>query len=405
MKKPLAVVLSFLAVVTLVGAAAAQGTLQEVKRKGVLAAGVFNSVPPFGFVNKTGEIVGFDVDYVKAFAKKLGVKLKLVPVTPKDRIPELLEGDIDIIAAMMVKTPDREKLLDFSDTYFLAGQKFLAKKGTLHSLKDLENKTIGVRKGSVSERTAKEALPHSKIVPFDGYILCLRALRNGEVDAVTSDELILRGIFSRLPGGEYEIPAIRISERAHGFGIRKGDKNFLDFVNKTIRTMEKNGEAKKIYGRWFAPRRAAANSAFGTIMRNTDTQARVLAMALRGSFWKNAEVSIFDPAGDFICKGNVKDIFEDEIYVDVDKTRADSVTEGFVIAMNASNEETRAFISGNRKLLKSVAQHSEKDEKKIRREIKLQAQADRKTREEEQFQVYLRELNMENEWSQYNYRW
>ncbi|MHB8783039.1 MAG: transporter substrate-binding domain-containing protein [Desulfobacteria bacterium] len=405
MKKPLSVVLSFLAVVTLVGAAAAQGTLQEVKKKGVLVAGVFNSVPPFGFVDKTGEIVGFDVDYAKAFADKLGVKLKLVPVTSGDRIPELLEGDIDIIAAMMVKNPDREKLLDFSDTYFLTGQKFLVKKGTVRTLKDLQNKTIGVRKGSVSEQTAKEALPHSKIVPFDNYILGLRALRNGEVDAVTSDELILRSLLSRIPHGGYEIPAIRISERPHGFGIRKGDESFLDFVNKTILTMEESGETAKIYSKWFAPRATVAHPAYGTIMRETDTRARFLVMALKGVFWKNAEVSVFDPAGDFICKGTVKDIFEDEIYVDVDKAKAGTVTAGFVIAMNASNEGTRAFISTNQKLLQAVKRHVRKDEKKMEQDIKLQAREDRKKREEEQFQVYMKEMDNENGWWRYNYPW
>ncbi len=405
MKKPLAAVLSFLAVVALAGTAAAQGTLQKVRKNGVLVAGVMNSVPPFGFVDKAGEIVGFDVDYVKAFADKLGVKLKLVPVTPKDRIPELLAGDIDIIAAMMVKNPDRERLLDFSDTYFLTGQKFLAKKGAFRTLKDLDNKTIGVRKGSVSERTAKEALPHSKIVPFDNYILCLQALRSGEVDAVTSDELILRSLISRFPYGKYEIPAIRISERPHGFGIRKGDESFLDFVNKTIMTMEESGETGKIRGRWFAPRVSVANSAYGTIMRETDTRARVLVMALKGVFWKNAEVSIFDPAGDFICKGTVEDIFEDEIYVDVDKARAGTVTEGFVVAMNASAGETRAFIAANGKLLQSVKRHVDKGEKKIRQDIKSQAMEDRKRREEEQFQIYMREMDTENEWWRYNYPW
>lgn len=409
MKKPLSVVLSFLSVVTLVvtlvGAATAQGTLQEVKKKGVLVAGVLNSVPPFGFVDKTGRIVGFDVDYVKAFADKLGVKLKLVPVTSRNRIPELMAGDIDIIAAMMVKNPDREKLLDFSDTYFLTGQKFLAKKGTVRSLKDLENKTIGVRKGSVSEQTAREVLSHSKIVPFDNYILGLRALRDGEVDAVTSDELILRSILSRFPNGGYEIPAIRISERPHGFGIRKGDESFLDFVNKTILTMEESGETAKIHSRWFAPRETVAHPAYGAIMRETDTRARFLVMALKGVFWKNAEVSVFDPAGDFICKGNVKDIFEDEIYVDVDKAKAGTVTAGFVIAMSASNGETRAFISAHQKLLQSVKQHVRKDEKKMEQNIKYQAQEDRKKREEEQFQIYMKEMDNENEWWQYNYPW
>ena len=86
--------------------------------------------PGFGFVDeKTREIVGYDVDFVKAIAKKLGVKLELKPVTSASRMPQLVEGNIDIIAATMTKNAERAKQIDFSYTYFFTGQKFIAKKG------------------------------------------------------------------------------------------------------------------------------------------------------------------------------------------------------------------------------------------------------------------------------------
>ncbi len=140
------------------GAALAGDTLADVKKKGVLVAGVKDSLPPFGYVDEsTRTIIGYDIDFCKAIADKLGVKLELKPVTSASRMPQLVEGNIDIIAATMTKTPERAQQIDFSVTYFATGQKFLVKKGTVKVLKDLEGKKIGTAKGSTSEQNAAKA--------------------------------------------------------------------------------------------------------------------------------------------------------------------------------------------------------------------------------------------------------
>ena len=87
--------------------------LADVKAKGVLVAGVKDSLPPFGYVDQeTRTIVGYDIDFCKAIAKKLGVKLDLKPVTSASRMPQLMEGNIDLIAATMTKNPERAKQID-----------------------------------------------------------------------------------------------------------------------------------------------------------------------------------------------------------------------------------------------------------------------------------------------------
>jgi len=246
---------AFLLVVALGGVASAADTLEAVKKKGVLVAGVKDSTPGFGFVDeKTREIVGYDVDFVKAVARKLGVRLELKPVTSASRIPELIEGIIDIIAATMTRTPERAKQVDFSDTYFFTGQKFLAKKGSVRSLADLDGKRIGTAKGSTSEQNARKALPRAAILSFDDYSQALLALRQGKVFAVTTDESILANLLGKAPNRDgYEIPDIQISDEPYGLGMRKGDRNFVAFVNRTLVEMEKNGEAKKIFDKWFGP--------------------------------------------------------------------------------------------------------------------------------------------------------
>ena len=230
-------------------------TLAEVKKKGVLVAGVKDSLPPFGYIDeKTRTIIGYDIDFINAIAKKLGVKVELKPVTSASRMPQLQEGNIDIIAATMTKNPERAKQIDFSDTYFFTGQKFITKKGTVKSLKDLEGKRIGTAKGSTSEQNVKKALPTATVLSFDDYPQAFLALQQGKVQAVTTDEAILAGILAKAPNKEqFEIPNVQISDEPYGLGMRKGDKNFVDFVNKTLLEMEKSGEAKRIFDKWFGP--------------------------------------------------------------------------------------------------------------------------------------------------------
>lgn len=254
--KRLAMVLTLLALIGLLGGQGhAKDTLADVKQRGVLVAGVKDSLPPFGYVDEnTRQIVGYDVDFVKAIADKLGVKLELKPVTSASRMPQLTEGNIDIIAATMTKTPERAQQIDFSYTYFFTGQKFLVKKGTVKKLADLEGKKIGTAKGSTSEQNVAKSLPSATVLSFDDYPQAFLALQQGKVFAVTTDESILAGMKGKAPNKEqFEIPDFQISDEPYGLGMRKDDKAFVDFVNNTLLEMEKNGQAKEIFNKWFGP--------------------------------------------------------------------------------------------------------------------------------------------------------
>lgn len=254
--KKLVTLFMILALATITAKAALAGdTLAEAKKKGVLVVGCKDSLPPFGYIDEsTRRIVGYDIDFVNAIAKKMGVKVELKPVTSASRMPQLQEGHIDIIAATMTKNAERAKVIDFSHAYFLTGQKFITKKGSVKSLKDLEGKRIGTAKGSTSEQNVAKAIPSATVLSFDDYPQAFLALIQGKVSAVTTDEAILAGILAKAPNkAQYEIPNIQISDEPYGLGMRKGDTNFVNFVNKTILEMEKNGEAAKIFNKWFGP--------------------------------------------------------------------------------------------------------------------------------------------------------
>ncbi len=256
MKKLGILLLSMALIGGLCSTSLAGDTMADVKKKGVLVCGVKDSTPGFGFIDeKTREIVGYDVDFCKAIAKKAGVKLELKPVTSATRIPQLMQGNVDLVAATMTKNPERAKQIDFSYMYFLTGQKFITPKGAVKKLEDLAGKKIGTAKGSTSEQNAKKALPTSQILSFDDYPPAFLALQQGKVAAVTTDESILANMLAKYPEkNKYEIPNIQISDEPYGLGMRKGDTNFVNFVNKTLLEMEKSGEAKKIFEKWFGPK-------------------------------------------------------------------------------------------------------------------------------------------------------
>ncbi len=235
--------------------ALAQDTYDIVKKRGTLIGGVNNSIPGFGYMDpESREIIGYDVDFLKYIAKKMGVKLELKPVVSSTRTRQLITGKIDIIAATMTITPDRAQQFDFSYMYFLSGQKFLVKKGTVKSIADLNGKRIGTAKGSTSAQNAAKALQEATILAFDNYRQAFLALQRGSVFAVTTDESILMQLLAKTPDrGQYELTAFAISDEPYGLGIKKGNPKFLKFINDTLLEMEENGEAKQIFEKWFGP--------------------------------------------------------------------------------------------------------------------------------------------------------
>jgi polar amino acid transport system substrate-binding protein len=224
MKKILAILTVLTFVVGLAGVALAQeDTFDIVKKRGTLIGGVKDSTPGFGYIDpKTREIVGYDVDFLAYIAKKMGVKLELKSVTSATRMPQLMASNIDIIAATMTITAERAKQIDFSYTYFLTGQKFLVKKGTVKSLADLDGKRIGTAKGSTSEQNAAKALPKATVLSFDDYPQAFLALQQGKVVAVTTDESILANLLAKAPNrDQFELTAFAISDEPYGLGIKK----------------------------------------------------------------------------------------------------------------------------------------------------------------------------------------
>src|ERR1700741_1185343 len=108
---------------------ASADVMEDVKKKGVLVVGTKADYRPFGYLDPSGKIIGFEPDLAADVAKRLGVKLELTPVVASNRIQFLQQGKIDLMIATMSDTPERRKTVDIVEPdYYASGTNVMAKK-------------------------------------------------------------------------------------------------------------------------------------------------------------------------------------------------------------------------------------------------------------------------------------
>lgn len=229
---------------------AQQNPIAAIKSRGKLLAGVKADTPPFGFVNDKNEIVGFDVDLMREVARALGVEIELVKVTSATRIPMLVSGNVDAVAASMTHTRERDHTIDFSITYYTGAQALLVSaSSTIGGLKDLRGRTVAVQQGTTLERNLAKLAPEAKALPFRDYNSAWLALRQGRADALTGSADILRG-FART-GGDFKLAGDKFSVEPFGIGVRQGDSAMRDLVNEVLQDLWQSGRYAELYRKWF----------------------------------------------------------------------------------------------------------------------------------------------------------
>jgi polar amino acid transport system substrate-binding protein len=231
--------------------ASAQDSIARIKERGRLLAGVKFDTPPFGFLDEKNEPVGFDLDLVRKIGEHIGVPVELVKVTSPTRIPMLVSGNVDLVAASMTHTRERDKTIDFSVTYYTGAQSLIVSKTSgIKSLKDLAGKQVAVQQGTTLEKNIAEAAPQAKVSAFKDYNSAWLALVQGRVDALTGSLNILQG-FAR-NDARFVILPDRFSVEPFGIGVRQGDAALRDEINFTLQDMWTSGQYAELYRKWFA---------------------------------------------------------------------------------------------------------------------------------------------------------
>jgi ABC-type amino acid transport substrate-binding protein len=240
--------------------ARAQNTLEKIERMGTLTIGTRTGSPPFGYVNKNNEWVGFSIDLVEraivpALSKKIGkqIKVEKKESTPQTRIPLLTSNAVDLIAETMTDTQARRESVDFSITYFVTGAQFLVKKGNpINGLKDTAGKRIAAQQGSTNARIIRERVPTAKLVEFPDQPAAFQALVQGQVQAYTNDGIQLAGLKAKAPKpDEWLVVGEFYSYEPYGMAMRKNESDFRHLVNVGLMDAIESGRYFEIYEKWF----------------------------------------------------------------------------------------------------------------------------------------------------------
>lgn len=214
-------------------------TFEKISSAGKVVIGVKEDQPGLGYLDPvTGERKGFDVDIARWIAASLGYdpadesKVEYKAIASANREQALINGDIDYYVGTYSITDKRKEQISFAGPYFLTGQGLLvaADNDTITGKDSLTaDTTVCSVTGSTPIQRIREETP-AKVVEFDTYSQCVEKLKNGEVDAVTTDEAILLGYAAQDPDN-LKIAGEPFSEERYGVGLAKGDTAFQEFVN------------------------------------------------------------------------------------------------------------------------------------------------------------------------------
>jgi polar amino acid transport system substrate-binding protein len=259
MKRNFLIIL-LIAFLWLAAAQAIAGEIERIMEKGEIVVSLNNGYPPFSIV-ENDKIQGLDADLANLIADYLGVKVKFIlPEFYKEQIPKLLAGESDIVIAAMTRTVERGLKVDFSDPYFEVSQAALVDRGMVapeansyFDLVDVPGIRIGVKADTTIERFARELFPAEAVKTYPDHQMAVDALLKGQVDATVHDSPFVRVWVGTHPDLAHKIKPLLepVTKEYYGFAIRKGDLDFLNWLNLFITQVKSDGTMDLLKHRYF----------------------------------------------------------------------------------------------------------------------------------------------------------
>jgi len=212
-------------------------TMAELNEAGKITIGTKFDQPLFGLKGLDGKPEGFDVEIGKLIAAALGIPedgIDWVETVSQNREPFIENGTVDIVVATYTINDTRKEVVSFAGPYYIAGQDLLVLSGNPEKItgpEDLAGKNVCSVSGSTSEKNIAEY--GVNLITTDTYSNCLEPLRNGNVVAVTTDNVILAGLADQNPG-EFEVVGNPFTEEPYGIGLAHDDDDFRNFINDVL---------------------------------------------------------------------------------------------------------------------------------------------------------------------------
>ncbi|MEM4986364.1 transporter substrate-binding domain-containing protein [Collimonas sp. H4R21] len=245
------ILLALAAAATLFSGTARADALEDIVKSGVLRVAVPQDFPPFGSVTSDLKPQGLDIDVATLIAKKMGVKIELIPVTSANRVPYLQTKKVDLIISSLGKNPEREKVIAFSDAYapFYNGV-FGGADQKVSSAADLAGKTVGVTRGAVEDLELTKIAPASATIKrYEDNNGTISAFLSGQVQLVATGNVVAAAIIAKHPPKKPETKFL-IKNSPCSIGLNKDEPKLLDKVNAILAQTKKDGELNALSVKW-----------------------------------------------------------------------------------------------------------------------------------------------------------
>lgn len=232
------------------------GVVDDAVKRGTLRVGMDPTYMPFEMTNKRGEIVGFEVDLLKAMSKAMGVKLELVSTSYDGIIPALLTDKFDMIGSGMTLTQERNLRINFSEPFIVVGQTLLIRKdleGKIKSYKDLNDGQYRITSkiGTTGEMVAKKLIAKAQYHGFDNEQEAVMDVVNGKADAFIYDAPYNVVAVNKAGAGKLVYLEEPFTYEPLAFGLKKGDYDSINWINNWLHQIQKDGTYERIHAKWF----------------------------------------------------------------------------------------------------------------------------------------------------------
>lgn len=219
-----------------------------------LIIGIDDKFAPMGFRDENNELVGFDIDYAKAAAEKMGRKVVFQPIDWSAKESELNSGRIDLIWNGYTITDERKQKVLFTKPYLKNAQVIVTlAKSDMTKLSDLEGKVVGLQGLSSAADALNANEIKSKIKNITEYkdnVLALNDLKIGRIDAVVIDQIVADYYMSK-EKGVFKLLDDSLAPEEYGIGVKKGNEALLNDLQKALDEINQDGTAAKISEKWF----------------------------------------------------------------------------------------------------------------------------------------------------------
>ncbi|MBD2811999.1 arginine ABC transporter substrate-binding protein [Xenorhabdus sp. Vera] len=210
--------------------------------------------PPFEFIDENNKIQGFDVDLANAICAKINTECTFTNQAFDSLIPSLKFRRFDALMAGIDITPERQKQVDFTHTYYDNSAIFIAIKGKFSNIADLKNRQVGIQNGTTHQKYLMEQHKEIKTVPYDSYQNAILDLKNGRIDAVFGDTAVVNEWLRK--NKELSTVGDKVTDKNYfgtglGIAVRKDNTELLDKLNKALAEVKQDGSYNTIYKKWF----------------------------------------------------------------------------------------------------------------------------------------------------------